>query len=417
MSNEIIKNTEHSPAKNPTRTSAIHYDYIMNGYGLSPNYIQNIVSWQKVGSVGSGGYGAYRFQENNDIQPFKRLGPHTHPETEYFLFYPTDPKHLDSIGGTTEFWLGSGEEAEPYLIRKPTIVTVPPNLSHLPEIYRGFDGVNAQTVVFESSLWAVADDHDVDELLSPKLRVRPIMEPADVTQFTRKYADCVLEQDLTNAAYYPSHEGKAATVLHSDIRNNPHATKHIEATLIWEAGVGFGCGDVVRFRDYEIRSQPHVHGNLETYVFIPVDPDNQDDLGAEVEFWLGEGANAKKLTITKPTVLLIPPNTVHMPMYVNELHSPFICLSMLDNPLWNVFYTNTFPEGFRHEVKPDFSYLPKFHLHYDKNKCIHCGLCGMQCQVDGIDIEADPPRLGEPCIRCGQCAVLCPVDAITVELK
>lgn len=57
---EVIETTEHSPAFNPTRTSAVHYDYIMNGYGLSPNYIQNIVSWQKVGAVGAGGYGAYR---------------------------------------------------------------------------------------------------------------------------------------------------------------------------------------------------------------------------------------------------------------------------------------------------------------------------------------------------------------------
>lgn len=417
MADKVIETVEHSPAKNPTRTSAIHYEYIMNGCGLSPNYIQNIVSWQKVGAVGAGGYGAYRFQENNDVQPFKRLGPHSHPETEYFIFYSTDPEHLDSINGTTEFWLGKGEDAEPYLIRKPTIVCVPPNVTHLPEIYRGFDGVNAQTVVFESSLWSISDDFDVDGLLSPKLKVTPIMESADVSQFTRKYADCIIEQDLTNAPYYPAHEGKAAAILQSDIRNNPHATKTIEATLVYGAGIGFGCGDIVKYHDYECRSQPHVHDSMETYVFIPADPDHPDDLGAEVEFWLGEGDKAQKLIINKPTVLLIPANTVHMPMYVNELHTPFIMLNFIDNPLWNVFYTNTFPTGFEHEVKPDFSYLPQFRLTYDRDKCVHCGLCGMQCQVNGIDIEADPPRVGDPCIRCGQCALLCPTGAIEVSLK
>ena len=414
---KVIETTEHSPAKNPTRTSAIHYDYIMNGYGLSPNYIQNVVSRQKVGAVGAGGYGAYRFQENNDVQPFKRLGPHSHPATEYFIFYPTNPERTDSINGTTEFWIGSGEDAEPYLIRKPTIVTIPPNVLHLPEIYRGFDDVNAQTIVFESSLWSISDDFDVDALLSPKLKVSPIMQPADVSQFGKKYASCVQEQDLSYAPYYPNHEGKAKTVLHSDIRTNPHATKHIEATLIYGDGIGFGCGDMVQYRDYKVRSQPHVHDSLETYVFIPANPDNENDLGAEVEFWLGEGDKAKKLIINKPTVLLIPPNTVHLPMYIKELHSPFLCLSMIDNPLWNVFYTNVFPTGFEHEMQAELSDLPQFTLTYDKAKCVECGLCGMQCQVNGIDIHADPPRIGEPCIRCGQCALLCPTGAIEVHLK
>lgn len=417
MSNTIIKTRERSPAKNPTRTSAIHYDYIMNGYGLSPNYIQNIVSYQKVGAVGAGGYGAYRFQENNDIQPFKRLGPHSHPETEYFIFYATNPEKPDSINGTTEFWLGSGEDAEPYIITKPTIVCVPPNVPHLPEIYRGFDDVNAQTVVFESSLWAISDDFDVDALLSPKLKITPIHQCADVSQFSRKYADCIAEQDLSYAARYPSHQGKSQPILRFDIRTNKHATKHIESTLISGAGIGFGCGDLVQYRDYQVRSLPHVHDSLETYIFISTNPNKPDTLGATVEFWIGEGENAEKLIIDKPTVLLIPANTVHLPMYVTELETPFIMTSFIDNPLWNVFYTNIFPPAFEHVMEADTSGLPEFTLQYDREKCIHCGLCGQQCQVDGIDIEANPPRIGQPCIRCGQCALLCPTGAIEVKLQ
>ena len=413
-----IKNVEHTPAKNPTRTSAIHYDYIMNGYQLSPNYIQNIVSYQKVGAVGAGGYGAYRFQENNDVQPFKRLGPHSHPETEYFIFYSTNPETPDSINGTTEFWLGKGEDAEPYVITKPTIVTVPPNVTHLPEIYRGFDGVNAQTVIFESSLWSISDDFEIDEMLSPKLKVNPIFKPADVSQFSRKYADCVQEQNLTYAPKYAAHEGKAEVILQSDIRTNPHATKCIEATLVYGDHIGWGCGDMVQFRDYKVCSQPHVHDSLETYIFISTDPDHPEDLGAEVEFWMGEGDTAEKIIINKPTILLVPANTVHLPMYVNECHHPFLIVSAIDNPLWNVFYTKNYPTAFEHEIKePDYSDIKKFTLHYDPDKCVHCGICGMQCQVNGIDIEADPVRLGDPCIRCGQCAVLCESGAISVSLE
>lgn len=412
-----IKRTEHTPAKNPTRTSAIPYDYIMNGYTLSPNYIQNIVSRQKVGAIGARGYGAYRFQENNDILTFRQQGPHRHANVEYFIFYATDPEHLDSIQGTTEFWVGEGKDAEPHLITKPTVVCIPANMMHLPEIYRGFNGINAQTVIYESSLWSIIDNFSVDDVLHPNLKITPITQPSDPEAFGHKYDDMFIEQDLSNAATYPSHAGKASVILNCDLRNNKYATKCIEATLVYGSEIGWGCGDIMYYQEYQARSQPHIHDSLETYVFIPVNPDHPEELGGTVEFWIGEGDDAKKIIINKPTVLLVPPNTVHLPMYIQEQHDPFIILSVLDTPQWNVFYTSTFPADFEHEVKPDYSAVPQFFLEYDASKCIKCGLCGEQCQVEGINVFAYPSVIGNPCIRCGQCALLCPTDAITVKLK
>jgi ferredoxin len=415
-----VKNTKEVKAdgnprgteKNPTRTSAIHYDYIMNGYELSPNYIQNVVSRQKVGAIGAGGYGAYRFQENPMPITFKKLFPHNHPFTEYFIFYSTDPDNIDDISGTTEFWLGEGKDAEPYIITKPTIIVVPPNLVHLPEIYRGFRSVNAQTVVYSSPLWSVNDA----PILHPDLNVH---KKAKLENFSKKYQNLVNVRDISKAALFPAHKGKSQVMLHHDIRHNLAATHHIEVNLISGSGIGWGCGDMMHFPDYKIRSLPHIHDALETYIFIGTDPDHPEDLGGTIQFWIGEGAGAKKIVINKPTTLLIPPNTVHLPMYVSELHNPIITTAILDTPLWSVLYTDKFPAGFKYESKPKESSPMKFQLIYNKEKCKYpkCHLCVDQCQVSGIDLTKKRPVVGEPCLQCGQCAVLCPSEAITVKVE
>jgi len=409
--NEAVKKNPRGTEKNPTRTSAIHYNYIMNGYELSPNYIQNIVSNQKVGAIGAGGYGAYRFQENPQPITYKTLRPHNHPFTEYFLFYGADPTKPDDLGGTVEYWIGEGEDAEPYILTKPTIIILPPNVYHLPEIFRGYHGLNAATVIYDAPLWCVNET----QKLHPDLNVH---KTADLSKFSKKHQYMINERDISKAAYFPSHEGKAHVMLHNDIRYNPNATHHIEVNLVYGDGIGWGCGDMMHFWDRQIRSLPHIHDVLETYLFIGTDPDRPDDLGATVEFWMGEGQNAKKIIIDKPTTLLIPPNTVHLPMYVKELHRPFITTAILDTPLWSVLYTHNFPAEFEHEVKPADIPGMKYSLIYDKEKCTYpgCSICVDQCQVNGIDLSVDPPIVGKPCLKCGQCAVLCPTEAITVNV-
>ena len=398
--------------KNPTRTSAIHYDYIMNGYDISPNYIQNLVSRQKVGAIGGGGYGAYRFQENVHPLPFRQLFPHKHHKNEYFLFYSTDPAHPDDIGGTVEFWLGEGAEAEQYIITKPTVVCVPPNVVHLPEGFRGYHGLNAATVIYDSQLWSIMEVEVLPVGFDPKKLV------PQVKTGPRKYADCVQTQDISYAAHYPAHAGKAQPILHHDYRAHTQTTHHIESALISGAGIGWGCGDIVQWPGYQIQSLPHLHDTPETYVFMNTDPDHPEDLGGTIEFWLGEGDEAKMFTITKPTVLIVPPLTVHMPIWVKEVRKPIIMNAILDSAIWTVSYTDVFPPAFDHIANPPEARQVEFNLRLDQAKCTYpeCTVCEDQCQVQGIDMAQKPPVVGNPCIRCGQCAVLCPTDAISVEL-
>lgn len=51
-------------------------------------------------------------------------------------------------------------------------------------------------------------------------------------------------------------------------------------------------------------------------------------------------------------------------------------------------------------------------LSINMEKCNLCHECERGCPVDGIDVEAEPPRIQQPCIFCWNCAKICPTLAI-----
>ena len=57
--------------------------------------------------------------------------------------------------------------------------------------------------------------------------------------------------------------------------------------------------------------------------------------------------------------------------------------------------------------------LPK--LSIDTETCIGCHECEDNCPVNGIDVEADPPRIQGPCIYCWRCVNICPTLSIGTD--
>ena len=51
-------------------------------------------------------------------------------------------------------------------------------------------------------------------------------------------------------------------------------------------------------------------------------------------------------------------------------------------------------------------------LSINRGKCTFCGECEENCPVQGIDVQADPPRIQDPCIYCLRCVMVCPTLAI-----
>jgi hypothetical protein len=122
----------------------------------------------------------------------------------------------------------------------------------------------------------------------------------------------------------------------------PETPMWFEFWLVYKPGPGPGCGDSMEkgkepFKlkmpdgtQKEVKDLPHTHPYDEMFCFLPTDPRNVDDLGGEVEYWLGEGKEAEKFIITKPSVVFVPKNTVHCPFYYRKVSRPFSVV-IIDN--------------------------------------------------------------------------------------
>lgn len=71
---------------------------------------------------------------------------------------------------------------------------------------------------------------------------------------------------------------------------------------------------------------PHVHKHPEVVMHIGTDPDNPLDLGAEVEFCLGEEMERHILTTSNSVYL--PAHFVHGPWIIHKVTRPFIVITI-----------------------------------------------------------------------------------------
>jgi hypothetical protein len=88
----------------------------------------------------------------------------------------------------------------------------------------------------------------------------------------------------------------------------------------------------------------HAADNL--MFFYGTDPDNPEDLGAHVEFHLGEGASEQVFRFGEPRCIVIPKGVRHFPMIVTEFRRNFVIFDVLLAPTRQAAGTET-----------DFSYV------------------------------------------------------------
>jgi hypothetical protein len=69
---------------------------------------------------------------------------------------------------------------------------------------------------------------------------------------------------------------------------------------------------------------PHKHDLEEIFMFLGTNKDNPDDLGADIEFWMGEGDKADKLTFNTSSLIYMPPNVPHMPIIYRKVKKPLL---------------------------------------------------------------------------------------------
>ncbi|MCX7911351.1 MAG: hypothetical protein N2506_00070 [Dehalococcoidales bacterium] len=92
----------------------------------------------------------------------------------------------------------------------------------------------------------------------------------------------------------------------------PGATTKVEYGFITgdtEIGMGKGFG-------------AHKHEYPEIFLFLGTDHRDVQSLGAEAEFWLGEGDELEKVKFTTSSSVYVPPGVAHFPLIWRKIRRP-----------------------------------------------------------------------------------------------
>lgn len=93
---------------------------------------------------------------------------------------------------------------------------------------------------------------------------------------------------------------------------------------------GFNCSIIYAYAFKTgitgLSTKPHVHDYDEAIFFIGSEPRNFSELGAEVEFAIGN--EEEKHVFDKPTAVVIPRGLPHCPIVTKRIDKPYLCMAV-----------------------------------------------------------------------------------------
>ena len=95
------------------------------------------------------------------------------------------------------------------------------------------------------------------------------------------------------------------------------SNQFLEVVWIWDEGAAAVNPD----------RPPHSHEFDEVFVFLGSNREDPNDLGGEVEFWLGEGKDTEKYLLNTSTCIFVPRGLVHLPMIFTKVKRPFLLIT------------------------------------------------------------------------------------------
>lgn len=220
--------------------------------------------------------------------------PHTHPYPEILFFHGLDPDNPYDLGWEIDLYMGP--EFERYTIDKTSLVYIPARFIHCPIISR---------------------------MRKPAFHVYCMAGPLLV----RDDYNGLIKQEGTFEKHYDKYfiSGVRPDVADKGYQNY---TTYIDNNII-EGSFHFAS----TFVDTEyIRGEqsPHTHPRDLVLGFFGNDPENRFDLGAEIEFCLGEELH--KYSFNQSTLVYIPSGLTHC-ITKCAVKRPFIFVECARGPL------------------------------------------------------------------------------------
>ena len=90
---------------------------------------------------------------------------------------------------------------------------------------------------------------------------------------------------------------------------------------------------------------PHAHPCDEIFIFMGSNPEDPEELGAEIEFWMGEGEDTEVIRLNTSGLVFVPGGLVHLPLFFKNVRRPLV---------WTVLALNvgrTLESNVKHPVR------------------------------------------------------------------
>jgi hypothetical protein len=260
------------------------------------------------------------------------MDPHVHPYPECLLFVGLDSASVKYLGAEIECCLG--EEQETYAFNEPTAIVIPAGMPHGPittkRIYspRGFGFLAVELNSIPEITWlgkAVAELSAEEREAAPEglnfadpdkiLSNRPIQETGKYGHLVKPLKSSILIERGQLNPESGNQSGPKRGPGNADhlIWLNGKDLEGMNATIIW----GFSSQPGIWHRG----TGAHTHPVDEVLVYLGMDPDNMDCLGAEIE--LDMGKEHERHFIDKSTAVVCPAGTPHLPQVTRWVDRPF----------------------------------------------------------------------------------------------
>jgi hypothetical protein len=242
-------------------------------------------------------------------------GALVHPYDELLIFAGIETSDIRYLGAEVSVQLG--EEREEHVFDKPSVILVPKGTQHGPVNVRKIDKPFVHyTIGLAPEYKATAIPAGVLPPVSRNTRHAHLVKPllTDVSRNKTEVSGMGYTRSVDpTGVMYPVKNGMGPGNADQLVWLYGNNLEGMEVNFTW--GFYSGCGKWHR------GGEAHTHPEEEILIFVGLDPDNINYLGAELE--LGMGIYCERHIFNTPTVAVCPKGFAHLPLIVRWVDKPY----------------------------------------------------------------------------------------------
>jgi len=291
---------------------------------------------------GFAGHFSYGFFKKPEVcHPLS--GAVTHPYDEVLVFAGTDTSDVLRLGG--EMSIEIGEEREEHIFTESTVISIPKGTPHGSVTVRHVDDKPI-------AHFLIGLDPEYKALNIPE-KSRPAKtkgsKHAQLIKLLRTYVPD--EKRATTSHVLEDTRGRSKTGMGYESMMDKRGVMHPRDKmgpgnadqLVWLFGediqnfkLNFTWGFWSAAGKWHRPGEGHLHPEEEALVFVGLDPDRPDYLGAEIEFAMGK--EFERHVFSTPTAVIAPKGFIHLPCITRWCDTPYsfivACLGDVHEAPW-----------------------------------------------------------------------------------